>query len=89
MIINNTSRIYGSYQLPSVTQKPRVTRAEEKVDVVSVSNKAKDYHKVRMALGINQENTRADKIAELKARYEAGTYNVSGQDIAEKLFADL
>ena len=84
MVIKNTSKLFGSYQFPSTGQNVRATRAEEKVDMVAISNRAKDYQKVRKALGMAPEPM-SERVAELKARYENGSYFVSGDEIAGKI----
>jgi negative regulator of flagellin synthesis FlgM len=85
LIVSNVSRVYGSYQ-PQSAQKLRPTRAKEKVDMVTVSSHAKDYQTVRAAIaGLGETSGRASRIEDLKARYEAGTYKVSAEDVAEKI----
>jgi negative regulator of flagellin synthesis FlgM len=53
-------------------------------DAVSVSSKGQEIGKALQALA-GLPDVRADKVAALKAQIEAGTYQVSGRDIAESL----
>ena len=57
---------------------------EEKVDL---STKARDVQSIKNALaGI--PDIREEKVQELRARIEAGTYNVSGEKIAGKIVGE-
>ena len=57
---------------------------ESKKDIVSISNSAKDFTTVSKALRSVPE-IRQEKVAELATLYSSGSYNVSGQEIVEKL----
>jgi negative regulator of flagellin synthesis FlgM len=62
----------------------RVAAPEETVDL---STKARDVHSIQNALaGI--PDIREEKVQELKSRIEAGTYNVSGEQIAGKIVGE-
>jgi negative regulator of flagellin synthesis FlgM len=53
-------------------------------DAVSMSSMGQEIGKAMQALaGI--PDIRADRVAELKAQIESGSYNVSGRDIAESV----
>ena len=47
-----------------------------------------DFSIAKKAL-VNTPDIRADKVQSLKAQIDAGTYNVTGMDVANKLFAQL
>ena len=64
----------------------RISRAEERSDMVTLSSKAKDYMLAAKALN-NAPDIRADKVESIKAQIDAGTYNVTGMDVVNKLFA--
>lgn len=55
-----------------------------KGDEVRLSEFSKDVQKVQEGLK-KVEDVRQEKVRELKAQIEAGTYEVSGKDIAEKM----
>ena len=57
---------------------------EEKV---SLSSAAKDVQQVKSAIE-TLPDVRTEKVAQLKDRIEEGTYNVSGEKIAEKMIGD-
>lgn len=53
-------------------------------DEVSISRKGKDFQIAKQAVA-NASDVREDKVAELKAKIEAGTYQVDPGDFASKL----
>lgn len=57
---------------------------EERVDL---STKARDVQQIKSALAKLPE-IREEKVHELKKQVEAGTYNVSGDKIAEKMVGE-
>jgi len=61
-----------------------VAAPEEKVDL---STKARDVHSIKNALA-GVPDIREEKVQELKNRIEAGTYNVSGEQIAGKIVGE-
>jgi negative regulator of flagellin synthesis FlgM len=60
------------------------TPLEEKVQL---SPRAKDVQKVREILNSVPE-VREDKVASLKEKVDAGTYNVQGEKVAEKMLLE-
>jgi negative regulator of flagellin synthesis FlgM len=56
-------------------------------DRVEVSDQARAMQVATEALK-QAPQIRADKVAALKAKIKAGTYKVSGEDIAERMLAD-
>lgn len=55
-----------------------------KKDVVSISDKAKDYQAAIKTLK-DVPDVRLDRVKELAEKYGAGTYDINGSDIAEKI----
>lgn len=53
-------------------------------DKVEISSMGKDYQTAKAAVA-QASDVREDKMAEIKARMAAGTYNVSGMDFANKI----
>ena len=88
MKISNMTRTYEVQRHDRPAASERVSRAEERTDMVTLSSKAKDYSTVKKAL-VNTPDIRAEKVQSLKAQIDAGTYNVTGMDVANKLFAQL
>lgn len=53
-------------------------------DAVSVSSMGQEIQKAMQAL-VGMPDIRADRVAELKARIDDGSYQVSGREVAETL----
>lgn len=78
-------RISGVYdKQKNVNKIDKTSGVSSKKDVVSISNQAKDFTTVMKALK-EVPDMRQDKVNELAAKYEAGSYDVDGGDIVEKL----
>lgn len=76
-----------SYKINSADRrKPveRTTRAEENKDIIAISSRAKDYQTAAKALR-DTPDIREDKVMDLQNRIEAGKYNISNKEIAEKV----
>ena len=56
-------------------------------DRVSLSPRSREFAAARRALEAIPD-VRADKVAELKARIEAGTYRIVGTAVADKMIRD-
>jgi len=67
-----------------VSANDKQNSAAVESDAVSISEKGKDVSEMTRTLK-EMPDVRADKIADLKERIAAGTYNVSGKDIASKI----
>lgn len=81
--INHVSQLYK----PSNTKK--VGKAEEiqKKDSYEISQSAKDYQIAKKAVS-EAPDIREDKVAQIKEALASGTYNVSSQEIAEKMVSN-
>jgi flagellar biosynthesis anti-sigma factor FlgM len=55
-------------------------------DTLEISQTAKDYQVAKKILA-NTPDIRENKVNEIKERMEAGTYNITVQDVAEKLIS--
>lgn len=75
-LYNNTQKV--------TTAKPQVGKGGSFMDKLQLSDAGKDMQVVRAGLA-QTPDVRADKIAALKSAYEAGTYQVSTSDLADKL----
>jgi len=64
----------------------RVSRAEEKRDMVALSVQAKDYQFVKSALS-KTPDVREDLVQSISKRIQDGTYDVSAYDVAGKIFS--
>lgn len=81
--VPKVSGIYGKNKNIDKTEK--TSGVASKKDVVSISNQAKDFQAIMKAVK-DVPDIRTDKVNELKDKYESGSYNVDGKDIAQKLF---
>lgn len=83
--IQQMMQTYGVKGVGKV-QKAEKTEAVSKAAEPSLSLASQEISK---ALGViaKTSDVRADKVAALKAQIEAGTYQISGSDIAESILA--
>ena len=88
MKINNAMRTYEVQRPDKPASPERMSRAEERTDTVTISSKAKDFMIAKKALD-STPDIRADIVQDIKARIDSGTYNVTGMDVADKLFAQM
>ncbi|MDR1000011.1 MAG: flagellar biosynthesis anti-sigma factor FlgM [Clostridiales bacterium] len=90
MRISGGSSLHKAYEIQRSQTQPqgRMNRAEERADTLSMSAQAKDFSRARQAIA-QTPDIRADKVSDLKTRIEAGTYNVTGMEIAEKIFSRI
>lgn len=77
---NAISQVYK----PTNTYKSQAAGKAYNSDKVEISSFGKDYQVAKAAVSAAPD-VREDKIADIKARMSAGTYNVSGMDFASKL----
>jgi len=71
---------------PSKAQKAEQAGAVQPADDAALSMASQEISKA-LALISKTSDVRADKVAALKAQIEAGTYQVSGSDIADSVWA--
>lgn len=84
-IPGDISKITGVYGTQKNTGRIGKTGSvASKKDVLSISNEAKDFQTVNKALK-DVPDIRQSKVAELLGRFEAGSYNVTGRDVADKV----
>lgn len=82
-------KIFGVYNREkSVGKVDKTSGAAPKKDVVSISNQAKDFQTVMKAIR-EVPDIRQDKVNELTEKYESGTYNVTGNDVADKVLKSI
>jgi negative regulator of flagellin synthesis FlgM len=87
MVINSVGSAAAVLSLPRGLKSPvRVTRAEEKMDYVALSSRAKDYQAVKNAMS-KTPDIREEKVREIKNKLESGDYNVSSSDLADKMIS--
>ncbi len=90
---NEVRNIYGAYEVSAALNRPSIPvrygkqeTAEGKKDMVAISSPAKDFQSVMQALSAVPD-VRTEKVASIKAKIEAGTYNISTELVSEKMLA--
>ncbi|NLK73798.1 MAG: flagellar biosynthesis anti-sigma factor FlgM [Clostridiales bacterium] len=80
--LNKVSQLYKA----SSTQNTTKVKASSYSDKVEISSEGKAYHNVKQVL--NQvPDIRADKVNELKQKIQSGTYNISAEEVADKMIS--
>jgi negative regulator of flagellin synthesis FlgM len=72
----------------SVKRSEGIANITSQKDVVSISGPAKDYQTVIKA-SKDVPDIRTDKVNELIEKYEAGNYDINGNDTAEKIIKSM
>ena len=80
---NQVAQIYKTNKTGKVTAASSVTSAR---DEVQISSFGRDYQIAKQAVQ-EASDIRTDKVAEVKARVNAGNYSVDNGDFASKLLA--
>ena len=88
MKVSNVLKAYDVYRTDRSVASNRMSRAEENRDMMALTSQARDFMDIRKALS-STPDIRADKVASIKAKYDAGRYEVSSSDIAEKILSKL
>ncbi|MEZ0537216.1 flagellar biosynthesis anti-sigma factor FlgM [Caldicellulosiruptoraceae bacterium PP1] len=87
MRIEDKFRIFQIYNKTSKVEKVDKKIVSQKADKVEISQEAKDFQAILNAIK-NTPDIRQDKVDEIKKKIESNTYNVSSNDIIEKLISD-
>jgi len=83
------SNVPGIYDNKNNIKKvDKTSGVSSKKDVVSISNQAKDFQTVMKALK-DVPDIRQDKVNELAQRYDSGSYDVNGKDVADKILKSV
>ena len=83
MRIDAYNKISQVYQTNAV-QKTVKAAGTKAADQLEISRTAKDYQIAKQAVA-GTPDLRTDKINDIKSRMESGTYNVSMEEVADKL----
>lgn len=87
MKISSISQIYKTYEAKPVTANKKVASANKK-DKLNVSDKAKEFQ-VALKAAMSAPTIREDKVNEIKDKINNNSYNVSAEDIADKIISYL
>ena len=86
MRIEAYSQVQQIYSGSKVNKAQATQKAHDVRDTVSFSSIGKDIQVAKQAVNAASD-VREDVVASLKAAIKNGTYNVSGEDFADKLLA--
>lgn len=75
------AKVYGQNQISRIKQPKKTSLGEDKVDL---SAEGKEIQALRQKIAQLPE-VREEKVAQLRAALQAGTYKVSAREIAEKM----
>ena len=84
--ISKITEVYGTQKNNGRIGKTKSVASKK--DVLSISNEAKDFQMIQKVLK-DKPDIRQDKVAELLSRFEAGSYNVTGRDIVDKVVKNI
>lgn len=77
---NKVSQLYQANSVKSTSK----TRSSSFSDKLEISQLGKDYQAAKQIVA-QTADVREDKVNEIKQRMEAGTYEVSSEELAQKL----
>jgi len=83
MRIDAFNKINELYKTSSVKNTSK-TKGTSFSDTLEISQTGKDYQVAKQVIA-RTPDVREDKINEIKRRMEAGTYNVTIQDVADRM----
>jgi negative regulator of flagellin synthesis FlgM len=83
MRIDGYNKISQVYQA-SMVKKTTKTTSTKNSDQFEISRTAKDYQIAKQAV-LNAPSVRADKVNELKKRIASGEYNITMEEVANKM----
>jgi len=84
--ISGVYNAYNAYPVKKVAP-PAARKGKDGGDSVSVSPTANEYHVAHKAIS-ELPDVRAAQVSQLQARLQAGTYHVTGAEVAAKIFAE-
>ncbi len=87
MKISSVSGVYDVYRSKPAVSGKKSTGGSKKDDL-KVSDKAKEFQ-VALKSALSSADIREDKIESIKERIENGTYNISAEDIADKIISHM
>ncbi len=88
MRVEAYSAVSQIYQANKATSVKKAGSAYSQSDKLEFSDVAKTYQTAKAAVA-NAADVRADKVAEIKAQMEAGTYRISSEAVADKIIENL
>lgn len=83
--ISEISKLYGASSVKKVSSKDIKTKAK---DELKISETAK-YFQLAYKAAKDAPDIRTEKVGNIKAQMEAGTYNISAKEVANKMPSNL
>ena len=81
---NKVSQLYKTNSMKSTAK----TKSSSFSDTLEISQLGKDYQVAKQIVA-QTPDVREDKVNEIKQRLDAGTYDVSNEEVAEKLVEEF
>ena len=88
MRISNIHSAQGVARPIGVAAKNKAERAQKKEDTFMLSSLAADFNVARRAVAASPD-IRADKINDIINRINAGEYNISAEDVSNKILDQI
>ena len=86
--VNSAYGVYSTSKTANGKKADVNQKAEASKDLISLSESAEDYQSVRNALQ-NVPDFRADTVSRIKAQIDAGLYQVSASEVADRILKGL
>ena len=88
MRIDAYNAVNQIYQTSQISKAKTAAKTSSVSDKFEISDTAKTYQTARTAVS-KASDVREDKIADIKARMAAGTYNISSEAVADKILNNI
>lgn len=88
MRIDAYNAVSQIYQANSTAKAQSVKKSHSTSDKFEISSEAKTYQTAKSAVS-EAPDVRADKVAQIKAQMEAGTYHISAAAVADKMLSQV
>lgn len=86
--IQNIAKAYGTQAKTNQVKKPSSTSSLQGADQVTLSPAAQGFSQILQKLK-NTPEVREDKVAEMREKMSAGTYQINNDEIAAKLLSGM
>lgn len=80
------AKLFAANMRTQRVDKAGATGAAQRADKVELSRESREVQAAYKAIAATPD-VRADIVAEIKARLDAGQYNISGREVAQKMLA--
>lgn len=88
MRINKTDNVFQIYNKNQGVNKVKTDKLPKDGDLIKISDDAINYQHALQKLK-DVEEIRTEKVEAIKAQIQAGTYEISGEKIAEKMLENI